>query len=162
MKRLISILLLCLLLTACGQPAGEPGPTSLPLPPETVAPTQATFTCTLYLPNENADGFDEITAILEALTAQQIVDQLIDAAVLHEEILVNWEQLEGTQLHVDFNAAFRNQLMTYGTAGERMMIGCVVNSLLCAYGADSVVLTVDGDIFESGHVIYDFPLEFHA
>ena len=86
---------------------------------------------------------------------------MISAAVLHEGIQVNWERLEGTQLHVDFNAAFRDQLMTYGTAGELMMIGSVVNSLLRAYGADSVMLTVEGDIFESGHVIYDFPLEFH-
>ena len=157
MKRLISIFLLCLLLTACGQPASEPAPTSMPA----TAPTQETVTCTLYLPNENADGFYEQVAILEALNAQQIVDQLISAAVLHEGILVNWERLEGTQLHVDFNAAFRDQLMTYGTAGELMMIGSVVNSLLRAYEADSVMLTVEGDIFESGHVIYDFPLEFY-
>ena len=69
--------------------------------------------------------------------------------------------MEGSQLFLDFNAAFSDQLVTYGTAGELMMIGSVVNTFLSAYGADTVMITVDGQIMESGHVIYDFPLAYH-
>ena len=69
-------------------------------------------------------------------------------------------ELVDTQLTLDFNQAFADQLKTYGTSGERMMIGCVVNTFLRAYDAQTVYITIDGGILESGHVIYDFPIGF--
>ena len=153
MKRIFMILLCCLLMTACmpQQPA-----------PATAAPTLETAVrFTLYTPNENADGFYEAAVVIDALTAQNVVDALIAAQVLNADIVVNSERLEDSRLYLDFNAPFRDQLVRNGTAGEMMMIGSLVNSLLSAYGAASVMITVDGEIVESGHVIYDFPLEFH-
>ena len=44
-----------------------------------------------------------------------------------------------------------------GTAGESATIKAVVNTFLDAYGAQEAYITVDGEILESGHVIYDFP-----
>ena len=52
-------------------------------------------------------------------------------------------------------------LPTMGTAGERMMVGSVVNTFLTAFDkVDKVSILVSGQIFESGHVVYDEPMEF--
>ena len=47
-----------------------------------------------------------------------------------------------------------------GTSGERMVIGSVVNTLIANYEVETVSITVEGDIWESGHVIYDSPMGF--
>ena len=173
MKKLLMILLCCLLLTACGpkQPDPATAPTTPPAPDApsqapTATPTEmptetaAVVKFTIYTPNENVDGFNETVIVIDELTAQNVVDELIKEDVLNEGITVNSERLEGSQLFLDFNAAFRDQLLTYGTTGEMMMIGGTVNTFLSAYGAESVTVTVDGEIVESGHVVYDFPIEF--
>lgn len=175
MKKMIALLLCCLLLTACRQPAAptepdtpteppvtvtEPAPTS-PEPTETQPPTDPVMLkFTVYHPNENADGFETLEVSTATIDAESVVYALIWAEVLPEGTKVNSLSSEGMQLNIDFNAAFRDHLFTMGTAGERMLIGSVVNTFLGAYQAESVMLTVDGEIIESGHVAYDFPIEF--
>ena len=157
MKHILPFLLCGLLLTACTP--HMPSPTELPTEfTETTAPASVTFT--IYTPNENADGFYHTDIVIDTLHAQNVVDALIEAKVLNDGIRINSERLEGSRLFLDFNSAFCDQLKTYGTSGELMMIGSVVNTFLSAYGADSLIITADGEIMESGHVIYDFPLEF--
>ena len=51
-------------------------------------------------------------------------------------------------------------MKTMGTSGELMVTGTVVNTLIDAFDVEYVSFTVDGEIFESGHVIYDFPMGF--
>ena len=63
-------------------------------------------------------------------------------------------------LKLDFSEEFRTALCSTGTAGERMICGSVVNTFLTAYGAQSVFFTAEGEIIESGHVIYDFSMMF--
>ena len=41
------------------------------------------------------------------------------------------------------------------------MMGSVVNTLLAAYAAQSVCISCEGEIMETGHSIYDFPLSFY-
>lgn len=152
------------------EPGGEPtteapvdDPTEAQIGEINETPTEAASApvkFTLYTPNENADGFYDTVVIIDKLTAQNVLNELIKENAVSSDVVVNAEVLLGTQLLLDFNGAFRDQLLTYGTAGERMMIGSVVNTFLSAYGAESILLTVDGEILESGHVIYDFPLEF--
>lgn len=187
MKKLFLGLLCCLLLTACGQKTPDPTdaptephvtqvptevPTETPTEEPTEAPTDAPTEMsteapapvrfTIYTPNENADGFYNAVILIDELNAQNVAAELIKEKALNEDVSVNSAYLEGTQLTLDFNSAFRDQLLTYGTAGERMMIGSVVNTFLSAYGAETVLITVDGEILESGHVVYDFPLEFFS
>lgn len=177
-KLLILTILCCLLLTACGStPPESTEPSPIPSDTQAIAsdptetesePTQTEPTdaapqvlkFTLYTPNENADGFYATDIVIEELTAQNVILELQKEKVLSEDIEINSAVLEGSRLSLDFNAAFRDQLLTYGTAGERMMIGSVVNTFLCAYGAETVMITVDSEILESGHVVYDFPMEF--
>lgn len=180
MKKILMILLCCLLLTACTQKQPTPtetptqapttAPTDVPTEVSTEAPTEAPtgmpteapapVKFTIYTPNENADGFYDTVILIDELSAQNVVNELIKEKALNEDVAVNSERLDGTQLVLDFNSAFRDQLLTYGTAGERMMIGSVVNTFLSAYGVETAMITVDGEILESGHTVYDFPLTF--
>lgn len=169
MKKLVLILSCCLLLTGCGNPGTETtgapteSPTTAPVVttvPETTTAPETSIPVTLFLPDENAEHFVTAGTVVDALDAQYITDELIKAGVLNQAIRVNKAELAGTQLNLDFSSEFLTQLCTYGTAGERMMIGSVVNTFLSVYEAETVFITVDDQIMESGHVIYDFPLSF--
>ena len=80
--------------------------------------------------------------------------------VVNQDVEVLSCRSEDTQLFLDLNQAFLEQLYTMGTSGEKMLIGYIVNTFLSAYGCETVLLTVNGEAFDSGHTVYDFPLGF--
>lgn len=165
MRKIIVLLLCCLALTSCAAKPAEitisPETTTEPVTiDQTTSPTEISFPLNIFVPDENAENFNTIPTTIDALDAELILEMLIQSSMLNEGIALNSAELVGSQLNLDFNQAFLDQLSTYGTAGERMMIGCVVNTYLTFYDAETVYLTVNGEIMESGHVIYDFPMVF--
>lgn len=171
MKKYISLALCCLMFTGCTSKPTEttvPAETTSPIETTqtpyftepTAPPTEAGIPLNIYIPDDNAESFLTIPAVIETLDADMILEMLIENSILNEDIQLNSAELLDSQLNLDFNQAFLDQLLTYGTAGERMMVGCVVNTYLSAYDAETVYITVNGAIMESGHVIYDFPMEF--
>lgn len=174
MKRILMILMCSLMLTACaakdkGTPqetdpvesipteTTETQSTEIDTPPteETTAPEVTTFT--VYTPNETYDGFFTTEVQGDKLT---VLEALINAGVLTEDVQVNSIAWDEKNITVDFNSAFVDLINTQGSAGERMLMGCVVNTFLSANDAETMMITVDGEILESGHVVYDFPMEF--
>lgn len=187
MKKLIlGAVIACLLLAGCtaNTPASTPGTTTAPVPtttvpstavPETTAPTgtlsptttapettapQGPVNFTFYTPDDTLDGFVEHTATIDILHPDGVLLFLIACDVVDENTTVNSAVKEGTQLNLDLSHHFYDQLVTMGTTGEKMLIGCVVNTFLSAYDCETVMLTVDGQVMDSGHVVYDFPLSF--
>ncbi|MBR3972346.1 MAG: GerMN domain-containing protein [Oscillospiraceae bacterium] len=169
MKKMILLLMCCLMLTACAAPATPtPPPTQVPTEatvPPTETPTEAPtepplLTFSVYSANEHADGFIETQVETTEITVELVMEKLIDAAVINGDTALNsFEPVEDT-LFLDFNSVFADQINSMGTAGERMIMGSVVNTFLSAFDGDFVMITVDGEILESGHVVYDVPLEF--
>ncbi len=160
MKRMLAMILCCLLLTACGtSPVETTRPTGYP--PETVATAPPGNILTVYAPNEDATGFIYTSLEVPERNAKAICYALISVGVLKDDVAFNSLILESREIKLDVNQAFLSQLRSYGTTGEYMMVGSVVNTLLSIYAADSVFITCDGEIMESGHVVYDFPLEFY-
>ena len=175
MKKLFLLLLLCISLTGCfppGRPAmvGSDSPAQVeteqstqPPPTDTTMvtePAAAPVSYTLYLPNENSDGFMTKTIQTNLITADAIMLELQNAAVLPDNVILNAFGAQGDQLILDFNSSFDDAVNAMGTSGEYMIIGSLVNTFLNAFQAHSLVFTVEGEILESGHVIYDSPLTF--
>lgn len=180
MKRILTLLLCCLLLTACSQK--QPVPTEAPTePPMTTEPTEAPTAAptevstddptemeidqqlqgfTLYYGDDNAEFFLSEEVQVDEVNEDVVVQHLISAGVLTEDTAVNSLSKNGTQLVVDFNQAFADLVCSMGTSGERIIVGSTVNTFLSAFHAESMIFTVNGEILESGHVVYDFPLEF--
>ena len=176
MKRMIALLLCCLLLTACslnatggttGTEADITAPDATEAPTEalTEAPTEAPTeaqpqSLTLYYGDDNAEFILSKEVQVAEITADTIIEQLISAGVLREGVAVNSMFQNGSSLFVDFNQEFANLVCSMGTAGEYIIIGSTVNTFLGAFQATSVTFTVNGQVLESGHAIYDFPLTF--
>lgn len=170
MKRFLTVLLICALLAGCAVSADKEEPTVLPIidseapttaseaPTEVLTPAMMTYQ--VYLPNDNADGFDTVTVEVAYIDHVSVLQELQSRGALPESVVINSFSSEGTQLNIDFNRAFADLICSMGTAGELMITGSVVNTYLSAFQAESVFFTVDGEILESGHVVYDFPLTF--
>ena len=62
--------------------------------------------------------------------------------------------------HIGLIGAKQEQVSRMGTAGEYIMVGSLVNSIISAFGTDGVALTIDGSSLETGHEIYDYTLGF--
>lgn len=170
MKRILILILCCLLLAGCGATTSQPEPTATETKPvDTMAPTETepqttpqpvVLTYQIYLPNENADGFDVQAVETDQITANGVLEALQAQGALPETVSINAFDIDGSQLNIDFNQGFADLICSMGTSGELMITGSVVNSFLSAFQAESVYFTVDGEILESGHVVYDFPLTF--
>ena len=147
MKRFLLILLCCFLLSSCTK--AEPSPTTAP---------QQSFG--VYYGDENAEKLLSTQVQVPQIDEYTVIGQLIAAGVLQDGIAVNTlEQIDGI-LYIDFNQPFADLVCSMGTSGEYIIIGSTVNTFLNAFQADSMVFTINGETLESGHVIYDFPLEF--
>ena len=62
-----------------------------------------------------------------------------------------------SQIFLDVSQAFGDAASTPGTAGETMLLGSLVNTMLTYYNAETLTLTVDGAVLETGHNVYDTP-----
>ena len=168
MKNLVFLMIFCLLLAGCApsRPVEQAAPTTSAQEETTSAPAQMSIT--LYLPNDNADGFvtrevtlprqapqDTMTQLIQSTAlAEDILEQLVQAGALPEGVRVL--SMEGSVL--DLNSAFLSFLNTMGTSGEYVVMGSVVNTYLTAFGLDRITITVEGKVPETGHSIYDEPL----
>lgn len=180
MKKMILLLLCCALLCGCqpssptdldDQAAGNSIITGDYSAPEDTTATDETAQSseaatdgpqsvdTIPVTIHTAEGV--VTFEAEELTMDFLLKKLIELDVLNEDVDVNSYYIEGDTLYIDFNEAFGTQVCSYGTYGEMLITGCTVNTLVENYGVTYVMFTVEGEILESGHVIYDFPLEYH-
>lgn len=159
--KVISILVCCLLLSGCtGASVSDTVPNT---PSATVSTTQPAEVLTVFTPNDNADALIKTEVDVQEITKEAVVAQLIQVGVLSDGTVLNSLEIDSgsRQLKADFNSTFLQTLQTSGTAGEYMIMGSVVNTLLSAFDADSITITVDGSILETGHSVYDQPLTFY-
>jgi hypothetical protein len=96
------------------------------------------------------------------LSPEQIVSMLVAEGALPGGCAVNsmiWHDDDSAT--VDMNAAYHQAVNSGGTAREYMIIGSLVNTLVITYGLTELTITIDGNVLETGHEVYDYPLEYH-
>ena len=163
MKKIILMTVLFLALTGCTQPASIQNRPSFAGISET---SGSQTVLTVYFPDETAESLAKSEVLVDTMDAESIVRQLILRNVLSEGTAVNQMSLDretdsgSSRLSVDFNAPFLDRIRSMGSTGEALTLGSVANTFLAAFHADSILITVEGRVPETGHNIYDFPLTF--
>lgn len=113
----------------------------------------------IYVPDENAEGWDVNQVEIPQVSADALIGQLVGAGVLTDSITVqNFEETEEEGQYVlklDLSSNFKDSIRSMGTAGEILTIGAVVNSFLDTYQAEAIQITVDGSTLETGHEVYE-------
>lgn len=140
----------------------EPGNTDNepkdPVQPENPNPSGGE-SVVVYVPDEQGETLTPVGADAADDSDQALVDALITAGSLPEGVTVNSSSTADGVLTLDMNAAYGEAVRSSGTTGESMLIYSLVNTFVQARGVDSVIITVDGAPLESGHEVYDYPLQ---
>lgn len=113
----------------------------------------------LYVPNDNADGWNICESEISQISPDAIIGQLVGAGVIVDSTTVQSfaEEAEGESLilKLDLSENFAEGLRSMGSTGETLVMGAVVNSFLDTYGADGIQITAGGNAIETGHTIYE-------
>lgn len=145
---------------------------------DTAIPEGQLTDITIYLPDDNAEYLIP-TVVKTEKTPMAVIQALVDAGALPEGTEVNKcmfksgstaisfeealdpDSVLGLKMEIDLSDAFAQAVEHTGTAGEIMLMGSVVNSLSYNFNTVSVMVYANGDIIETGHNVYDEPLEFN-
>lgn len=119
----------------------------------------------IYYGDDNAEKILSEKIPEQEITPELLVQELVKRNILEEGTKVNsLKQTESAgekTLEVDFSQEFQITLFNQGTAGEFIMMGSVVDTFLKAYDAQKITITVDGNVLESGHCIYEAPMGYY-
>ena len=116
----------------------------------------------VYTGNGNADGFlveiekvKKVTgkAVYEALKNQDIIPKNVEYQSFHVT-----EDNGKRVLTLDLSKEFQEDLMQMGSTGETLTMQAIANTYLVAYHGDQISITVDGNMIETGHMIYEDPM----
>lgn len=119
----------------------------------------------LYYPNIDDGKYYFMSVALEKESEEGIKDIISEqykanvikgtGSVLSENTKINEINLddEGV-LHIDFNDAFRYE-MNAGSEYEAMIIQSITNTFGQYYDTDRVIITVEGKLYESGHILLE-------
>ena len=108
--------------------------------------------------NENGDGFVTEKAAVEEVTPEAILSALAEKNVVPKEVKVLEFKDEGENLTLDLSREYQEYVTSYGTSGELIIVGGVVNTFLDAYDADTITILVEGKSWDTGHAEYGGPL----
>lgn len=129
-----------------------------PVQPEDANPSGGE-SVVVYVPDEQGETLTPVGTDAVDDSDQALVDALIAAGSLPEGTAVQSSSTADGVLTLDMNAVYGNAVRSSGTTGESLLIYSLVNTFVQARGVNSVLITVDGAPLESGHEIYDYPLE---
>ncbi|MBQ8188745.1 MAG: GerMN domain-containing protein [Lachnospiraceae bacterium] len=116
----------------------------------------------IYYSNIQADGFAMKEMQIESLTPENLIDELAKVNIVSIDTKVIGFSETEQSLTLDLSKDFEQYLSMMGSSGEYMVLGGIVNTFLDAYDAKDILITVEGNVLESGHATYDKPLEFHV
>ena len=128
---------------------------------EDMAETVEPLNVVIYYSNIQADGFATKEMQIEGLTPENLIAELAKVNIVSIDTEVKGFSQDGKSLTLDLSNGFGQYLNMMGSSGEYVVMGGLVNTFLDAYDAEEILITVEGNALESGHAIYDKPLEFY-
>jgi len=112
----------------------------------------------VYYSNADASGFESEEVAVESLSSNEVLKALVDKGVLPVDVsLLSFKEFEKDNeklLELDFSDKFNTYIKTLGTSAEYYIVGSICNTFLDAYGSDKIHITVNGDVFTTGHAEY--------
>jgi hypothetical protein len=117
----------------------------------------------VYSGDDQAERFLVTYTTADSLSPESLVAALVNNGVLKDGVKVSsFDKGTGTTLKLDLSSDFQKQLSSTGTAGEYIMMGCLVNTFLANYGASGIKVTSGGKTITTGHQTYDGTLTMYA
>ena len=120
----------------------------------------------IYYGNGASDNLDMEMVAVEQVTADNLIDALAKHNIVSIGTKVNSfdeEENNGVKtLHLDLSKTFHEYLKTMTEEGENIIMCSVAATFLEAYDADEIAITVEGDVLQTDHAIYEEPLRFKA
>ena len=121
MKRILFTILCSMILCGCGASNQETelgfteqSESTLSVTTAATSPQEFT-TITVYIPNENADGFETVDISGKNLS---VLEAMVQAGVLPDNIVINSFSWSDDTLTVDFRPELRELICKQGTTGE--------------------------------------------
>ena len=123
------------------------------------------ITIRIYHGDDMAENICVNTALTEEITPEILIMNLVSYQVFPDTVTVeSFSEETGTdkRLLLDLSSDFGSWLSSMGTSGEMIVMGSLVNTFLDAYDASAMKVTVEGQVLETGHQIYDGWLELYS
>ncbi len=114
----------------------------------------------IYYGNASADGFEQKEVEIMGLTPQNLIGELAKLNVVSIDTEVKSFEQDGKALKLDLSKGFSKYLNMMGSSGEYIVMGGLVNTFLDAYDGENILITVEGEMLETGHTSYEGPLTF--
>lgn len=143
-----------------------------PSPSATPTETPALIDVTLYLPDEGAgliatpgQAEDSPWGLLSALVAADALPDVdygrnITFSVGQEDLAYDGETLSGVFVHLDLSDAFAQAIKASDAAAQRLMLQSLVNTFLARYGANGLLLSIEGTDLQTINGRYNRPIGF--
>lgn len=109
----------------------------------------------VYAPDKLAEKLEKQRVKMENLNEKTILAALKDAEVLSKDVEILAYEKKKQKITIDFNEAFGLYFKTMGTAEESLKMEAVAKTFCENLGASKFAFTVEGEILETGHQIYD-------
>lgn len=119
---------------------------------------------TVYYGNGASQELNNEITKMDELSAENLIDALGRHNIVSLGTKVNSfeaQDIDGViTLFLDLSKTFREYLKTMTKEGENVIISSVAATFLEAYGAEGIVITIDGDTLETGHAVYEEPIRY--
>ena len=117
----------------------------------------------IYYGNGASDKLNTEVAAMEELTAENLINALSGHNIVSLGTKVNsFEEEKGDRgkvLHLDLDKAFREYLKTMNEESEKIILASITVTFLEAYDAESITITVDGNVLKTNHAVYEEPFK---
>lgn len=112
----------------------------------------------IYKPDDQAEDLESQRVKVEGMNEKSLLQALKDAEVLKKDIKILSYEKKDKKIAVDFNEAFGTYFKQMGSAEEHLKMQAVAKTFCKNLGADSFSFTVEGEVLETGHQVYEEPI----